>query len=57
MADVIGCKAGKLPFIHLEILVGANMYKTHYWNRIMYIFEKRLSLGKPIPYLSEVGLC
>ncbi|XP_076959914.1 uncharacterized protein LOC143636126 [Bidens hawaiensis] len=46
IAGVIGCKSGKMSFIHLGILVWANMNNVHNWNGIIDIFEKRLAAWK-----------
>ncbi|XP_076881360.1 uncharacterized protein LOC143529460 [Bidens hawaiensis] len=46
LAGVIGCNAGIMPFLHLGLLVGANMNKIHNWNGIIDVFEKRLGLWR-----------
>ncbi|XP_076950385.1 uncharacterized protein LOC143623336 [Bidens hawaiensis] len=46
MAGVIGCKIGKMSFLHLVIMVGANMNIIKNWNGIIEVFEKRLAMWK-----------
>ena len=43
---LFNCKVGKLPFVHLGILVGANMNRVVNWQVVIEVFKRRLSLWK-----------
>ncbi|XP_076924697.1 uncharacterized protein LOC143587235 [Bidens hawaiensis] len=46
IADLLHCKLGDLPFIYLEIKVGANISKSNNWQPVIDIFDKRLASWK-----------
>lgn len=46
LAEVLRCKVGDLPFIHLGLQVGKNMNGIKAWDPVVEIFRKRLSLWK-----------
>nr|XP_043639656.1 uncharacterized protein LOC122610762 [Erigeron canadensis] len=46
VAARVNCKVGCLPFVHLGIMIGANMNKFSSWNFILDIFETRPSIWK-----------
>lgn len=42
----LGCKVGKIPFIHLGLMIGANMKIAKNWKPVIDLVEARLSLWK-----------
>lgn len=46
VASKLGCNVGKIPFIHLGLMIGANMNKFKYWKPVLDLVESRLSLWK-----------
>nr|XP_043629901.1 uncharacterized protein LOC122601202 [Erigeron canadensis] len=45
-ADVVKCKPGIIPFIHLGIRISSNMNRVANWDFLFDIFKKRLSSWK-----------
>ncbi|GKC78851.1 hypothetical protein Tco_1129625 [Tanacetum coccineum] len=43
MANIIGCEASTIPFVYLEVSVGANMTRIESWKELIDKFKTRLS--------------
>ncbi|KAJ0625065.1 putative RNA-directed DNA polymerase [Helianthus annuus] len=48
VASVLGCQIGKIPFVYLGLLVGANMNRINIWRDIFHTVENRLAKWKAI---------
>ncbi|MFS8032494.1 putative RNA-directed DNA polymerase [Helianthus anomalus] len=46
MANVFRCKAGRIPFKHLGLQIGANMNLLKSWKPVLQTFQNRLSIWK-----------
>lgn len=46
MAERLGCNIGKIPFLHLGLMIGANMNQFNNWKPVIDLVESRLSLWK-----------
>ena len=54
-AQLVHCKASKLPFVYLGLPVGENMRHKSSWNGVVDTFYKKLGGGKLDLYLLGGG--
>ena len=54
LAEILGCKVGKLPMFYLGMPLGTSHNSPSIWNPILENFEQRLAGWKKL-YLSKRG--
>ncbi|XP_076929839.1 uncharacterized protein LOC143594399 [Bidens hawaiensis] len=45
-ASILHCKVGSTPFVHLGVIVGANMNRYNNWQSVLDVFNARLTSCK-----------